>query len=418
MAVAKDADKSNRFHLSDGFNSRSASWRRRRLAVVRRAIDVLMALLVFACAQGASASAAITWSVFRDSLDGHVFPSAAIALATTKYPYNPFEVEVNNVPAGTQIKLVVSCSRIMYASTTSFTTKGNKAHCFATVSTRWRFSRLAGMRQKIPADVMYTLYANRQKLGRRMVSVVVNSVNACPYAFVGRKRHILANLSPLFAAYVNPNDPALDGVLKQALKSGYVKQFDGYQASPAGVIRQVAAIWLVLEQRGLHYSSIAAPVVEPGRILYQRVRSVGQSLHSAQANCVDGTVLFASALERIGITCDLVQPPGHMFLRFFAAKGHKMPVYLETTLLGAHAGIDPHLVNPVGRVFPWYDFRDRPFEAAVQDGLFEAVKDSQAAARVKGLAARQWLYSVISIARARKFGIMPLPASSHRGGGR
>ncbi len=418
MAVMKDADKSNRFHLSGGFNSQSASLRPRRLAVVPRTISVLMALLVFACAQGASTSAAISWSVFRANLDGHVFPSAAIALATTKDPYNPFEVEVNNVPDGTQIKLVVSCSRIMYASTTSFTTNRNKAHCFAAVSTQWRFSRLAGMRQKIPADVMYTLYANRQELGRRMVPVVVNSVNACPYAFVDRKRHIVANLSPLFAAYVNPNDPALDGILKQALKSQYVKQFDGYQASPAGVIRQVAAIWLVLEQRGLHYSNIAAPVVEPGRIIYQRVRSVGQSLHSAQANCVDGTVLFASALERIGIACDLVHPPGHMFLRFFAAKGHKVPIYLETTMLGAHASINPHLVNPVGRVFPWYDFRDRPFEAAVQEGLCEAIKDSQAAARVKGIAAQKWLCSVISIARARKFGIMPLPASSRRGGGR
>ena len=222
---------------------------------------------------------------------------------------------------------------------------------------------------------------------------------------------------------MNSNDPELDGILKQALKARYVKQFDGYQEAPAGVVRQVAAIWLVLETRGIRYSNIAGASgvsnkPEPGKIYYQRVRTVDQSLHSAQANCVDGTVLFASALEHIGIDCELVHPNGHMFLLFYAGKGRKVPICLETTMLGAHAPVNPHLPNPIAHFFPWYDFRDRPFEAAVQYGDYELVNDAKTAAGIKNKTASLWELSLISIAKARTAGILPLPAPSDTDNGK
>ena len=297
----------------------------------------------------------------------------------------------------------------MRASTQSIRIKNYHPSLIINVSAQWRFSRLARIQQRMPAELTYTLYANGKKVGKRTDMVQVDSVAACPYAYVNAKGHI-HSLAPFFVAYVNGNNPALDGILKQAIKDGYVKQFDGYQANAAGVVQQVAAIWLVLQQRGIHYSNIAAPTVEPGKILYQRVRSVDQSLHSAQANCVDGTVLFASALEHIGIDCDLVHPPGHMFLRFYAAKSHQMPLYLETTLLDAHAAVNSHLVNPVGKAFPWYDLRDRPVEAAIQCGCYEAAALAKVVAGAKSMTAKEQLCSIISIAKARKFGISPIPA--------
>ena len=55
-----------------------------------------------------------------------------------------------------------------------------------------------------------------------------------------------------------------------------------------------------------------------------------------QANCVDGSVLMASILKKIGIKTSLVLVPGHCYLAFYSQepeKGGKL-YGVETTMLG------------------------------------------------------------------------------------
>jgi hypothetical protein len=66
----------------------------------------------------------------------------------------------------------------------------------------------------------------------------------------------------------------------------------------------------------------------------QHVRSFEEALASGQANCVDGTVLFASLLRKIGIDVQLVLVPGHMFLSYFLQPNQQQRQALETTVLG------------------------------------------------------------------------------------
>lgn len=66
---------------------------------------VLLVALFSALSSGAlRARAAISWSIVKTGLDGHIFPSAAISLATTRSPYSPFAARLNDVPAGTLVK--------------------------------------------------------------------------------------------------------------------------------------------------------------------------------------------------------------------------------------------------------------------------------------------------------------------------
>jgi hypothetical protein len=67
----------------------------------------------------------------------------------------------------------------------------------------------------------------------------------------------------------------------------------------------------------------------------QAVRFINQSITSQQANCVDGSVLFASLIYKIGIQPILVLKPGHMFVGYYLDPGHKEFEFLETTKLGA-----------------------------------------------------------------------------------
>jgi hypothetical protein len=145
------------------------------------------------------------------------------------------------------------------------------------------------------------------------------------------------DLSALFAGYVNESDPFVEKVLQEALQAKVVNSFDGYQRGVDDVRQQVFALWYVLQQHGLHYSSITTPsAASPGgRVASQAVRFIAQSVQSQQANCADGSVLFASLLYKIGIKPILVVIPGHMFVGYYLDKELQRPQFLETTMLGA-----------------------------------------------------------------------------------
>jgi hypothetical protein len=161
------------------------------------------------------------------------------------------------------------------------------------------------------------------------------------------------DLSYLFAGYVNESHPFIQKVLQEALQYKAVNGFYGYQVGPEGVRLQVFALWNVLQREHFHYSSITTPsAASPsGHVYSQAVRFMGQSIDSQQANCVDGSVLFASILYKIGIEPVLVLKPGHMFVGYYIDRNHKQFEFLESTMLGA--GHQPSSFNlPFGLLHP------------------------------------------------------------------
>ena len=65
------------------------------------------------------------------------------------------------------------------------------------------------------------------------------------------------------------------------------------------------------------------------------VRLPRESLEQKEANCIDGTVLFASLLEAISMSPALVMVPGHAFLAWETWRGNGHWRYLETTMIGS-----------------------------------------------------------------------------------
>jgi hypothetical protein len=64
----------------------------------------------------------------------------------------------------------------------------------------------------------------------------------------------------------------------------------------------------------------------------QRISLPRDSIANRQANCVDGVVLFASLMERIGLNVVLVLAPGHAFVGWETGRGSSQFEYLETTM--------------------------------------------------------------------------------------
>lgn len=253
----------------------------------------------------------------------------------------------------------------------------------------WRRARLLATRGAERAEVSFRVEPAVGGAKAATRDVRVQPVTEAPYFVRGADGG--ADLSWIFAAYVDEHDPVVDAILADARATGVVDRFDGYgSGDPERVYRQVYAIWLALQQRGIRYARVT-PASAPGdRVRSQRVRFVAQSVADARSNCVDGSVLIASVLRRIGIEPTLVLVPQHMFLAFDLAPGGEGRAYLETTLLGRAGGVDDE------RSFA-------SFEAAVEAGF-----DAYYAARGKLADPEAGAYLMVPIARARALGVEPI----------
>jgi transglutaminase-like putative cysteine protease len=210
-----------------------------------------------------------------------------------------------------------------------------------------------------------------------------------------------ADLSWIFAAYVDEHDPQVTALLVQARELGVVDAFDGYASrDPAAVYRQLFAVWSVLEKRGLRYSALTRSASVRNKVWVQNVRTIEHSLSDRAANCVDGSVLIASLLRAAGIDAALVLVPGHMFLRVALDRDGARYAYLETTLINDRRA--PHARAPVDLPAPdvaWMASRNR-FAAALAYGESEYRRYASALAR-----ADRPEYRIVDIAAARRLGV-------------
>lgn len=268
------------------------------------------------------------------------------------------------------------------------------------------FARLVEVDQSLPAIVTYTVRVNDVDLGKQSLPIRVCSVNDVPFESVsleGKQQEF----SFLFAGYVNESHPFVDDILKEALKYKAVNAFTGYQSAPEQVRLQVFAIWNVLQRRHFHYSNIATPSAASasGHVFSQAVRFIDQSIHSEQANCADGSVLFASILFKIGIQPVLVLKPGHMFVGYYLDQAHRQVEFLETTLIGAghqpgssNIAFSP-ILHPVQASESWAQFV----------GAIKYATNMYLQEIVPALSQHQAHYLLIDILKARQAGINAIP---------
>ncbi|MDP3275738.1 MAG: hypothetical protein Q8Q09_11120 [Deltaproteobacteria bacterium] len=97
------------------------------------------------------------------------------------------------------------------------------------------------------------------------------------------------------------------------------------------VFDALSAIFYELRAQGLQYTNISSSYFDG----WQRIRRPAESIAMRSANCIDGTLLFASVLESIGIRAFIVVVPGHAFVA--AQMGPEATAELmpfETTMVG------------------------------------------------------------------------------------
>ncbi len=248
-------------------------------------------------------------------------------------PFGVLGVGVVAPADGVVVKVVVSSPSIMQDSSFEGTLATEGETYSLSPKIKWKYEKLLRNRQQVPVDVSFRVKVGDAPWKEITKTCTLRSINDCLLAFdIGEE---YTDTTWLYAAYVNEDHPWVDGILKDALATGVVESFTGYQSQdPEEVMKQVYAVWRVCQNRGIRYSDISTVSAQKRSVVSQHVRFLDECMKNKQANCIDGTVMFASVLRKIGIQTHIVTIPNHAFLTFRPNKDADDEVGLETTLMG------------------------------------------------------------------------------------
>ena len=102
-----------------------------------------------------------------------------------------------------------------------------------------------------------------------------------------------------------------------------------------GVADQLGAIFLALREMGMVYTTVTASYFDAT----QNIKTPAESIESGSENCIDGTLVFASALESMGMEPAVVRVPGHAFVAVRGIPGVDLWWSIETTMVGGAANV-------------------------------------------------------------------------------
>ena len=395
------------------------------------------------CLSIAAASRAdeIEWEP-QANMDKQLFPSLIIATASMRPveendqaekpdPYmlgdrfGHVGVSVKAPVANAQVTVTLKENDLMAETTWSGELPEAGKNYAIAPKVNYKFDRLRKVTQQVPMNVTFELDVEGEFAGEKTETLQVRSINDCPFAVSNSEETLDDENTPegssemgwMFAAYVNENHPLLDKILQEALETKIVSGFRVTPHEQDETVKQVFAIWSALQKRGLQYSSATTTPGSSETVLSQYVRFLDQALASTQANCVDGSVLFASILRKISIEPFLVTVPGHMYVGFYLGAGKSQFVGLETTILGLPDAADE---KKPGEPAPLTALRDKldatirarrdwkTFAKALQTGTEDLAKNKEK------IDAADPNYQWIDLAEARKDGIMPISYSAEK----
>jgi hypothetical protein len=351
--------------------------------------------------------------------NNQLFPSYIVATATLKRDEDTEEddetelgdkhgllgVEIDSPGDEVTVTVTIIANDIMEESTFTGTLAEEGETYTIRPRIRYKYAALASNKQATPITVTFRVEIDEDEAEEETQTVTLRSINDCPYAVVDGED--VQNLGFMFAAYVNEQHPFADKILREALDRHAVKSFTGYQSkNPAEVYRQVFAIWDALTERDVRYSSITTTAAESDIVHCQHIRLLDETINNAQANCADGSVLFASLLRKIGIEAFLVKIPHHIYVAFALDEKKEHIVALETTLLRAAAPKEFKEIDGLAKLLG-KDWINQPsyavFCRAIDRGTSDLTKND-----AKFADPNEPHYRLMSISHARQLGILPI----------
>lgn len=352
--------------------------------------------------------------------NGHLFSSFIVATATVDGTDDSEDEEESSVVVlgdrqgllgvtleaeedDQEVTVTITCDAILEPSI--FTGTLPKAGTTYTIhpKIKYKYDVLTKRLQTGPINITYHVSSGDEE-EEKSETLTLRSVNDCPYTIVQDDER--RDVSYMFAAYVNEQHPFVDKILREALNHQIVDSFTGYQAKDkTEVYRQAYALWHTLNQRDVRYSNITSSVAESDSVGSQHVRLIDESINNRQANCVDGSVLLASLLRKIGIEPVLVMVPGHCYLAFYLDEECTELTALETTMIGSEVDDETTIGGLEGLAGDVSTAENswKTFTAAIAVGVTNLKENA-----TNFNDAVDPDYQLISVIAARKRGVLPI----------
>src|SRR5205085_2686508 len=238
------------------------------------------------------------------NMDHQLFPSLIIATASVR-PVEPEDAEaakpdpsllgerfglvgvsIKAPAANAKVKVTLKENDLMAATTWSGELAEEGTEYFIAPKVNYKFEQLRQVTQQKPLNVSFELEVDGESAGEQHETLQVRSINDCPFAVANSEETLddenyiagSAELGWMFAAYVNENHPVLDKILQEALDTKIVGAFAVTTHQPEETLKQVFAIWSVLQKRCIQYSSTTTTPGGSATDQSQSLRLVDQSI--------------------------------------------------------------------------------------------------------------------------------------------
>lgn len=147
--------------------------------------------------------------------------------------------------------------------------------------------------------------------------------------------NLVADFREYVAAWVTPASPEVEQLLRDATQYIPGEAIYGYQGGAEGVLPQLEAIYRVInDQYSVRYVSTPVSLSSTEKTFVQRIRLPAETVRQQAGNCIETTLLYASAIEAMDMNPLLVLVPGHAFVACETDRGSHQYIFIETTVLG------------------------------------------------------------------------------------
>ncbi len=334
----------------------------------------------------------LTWSNVKSTTSGILAPGG---LVEAKHYGSNCQVGVilENVKKGEVYEISISGDRFIKRTSTLVRIEEDAPFVTAGPATAYDYYQLQVLRQTSLFNITFEVSRDGGRKISKAETWQAHQINDCP-TMLSRSyisRHGIPGAYRLpwpttFAGYVNENHPWVDIILREALDTKICKSFSGYEDTEAKTISQVMAIWEALANRDIKYSSISTST-ESRVHRFQHVRFIEDSIDTAQANCIDGSVLLASLLRKIGLNVGVVIVPGHAYVSVYDKGGEARWFAIETTMMSTASLADS------------IKYATYEYEYALSK-ISDRLDDKS-----------QFDFTEIKISKFRDFGVLPIPYS-------
>jgi hypothetical protein len=195
------------------------------------------------------------------------------------------------------------------------------------------------IRELTNANIHYSISLSDYVLGEETIPIKLYAKDTMIWGYFYDE--YFYDSSYWIAAWVTPHIYEVDELIRKSAEHHPNKAIEGYQCSSCKndedwtiyTAAQVKAIYDTLKY-DYKIAYINAPIAFSANTeSSQRVKLPKDSIKLSSSNCIDGSVLFASALESIGISPYIILLPEHAFVCWDVSETREMIDCLETTMI-------------------------------------------------------------------------------------